>query len=165
MNAEAPKNRRAGLNLIFGASAAVLAALVLWAVYVIWAVDRSMEIYDLSHETKKLASTLYFEKMTAIAQVTIGVIGGTWALLMFGDRAKVTKGLSRWYFVLASIAFGASLVTYSFGYDFIVARLFHHGAFDIDTPFVADVRNCQVFLFVKGCLDLVGTALSPKGNE
>jgi hypothetical protein len=120
-----------------------------------------MEIYDLSKGTKELASTLFFGKLTAVAQVTIAIIGGIWASLMFSDRTQLTAGLRRKYFVLANIAFGTSLIVYSLGYDFIVERLFHHGAFDVDAEFIRAVRNWQLAFFIKGCIDLVGTVLSP----
>lgn len=148
-------------KVTFGVLVAILVALVAWAVYVFFITDRSMEIYDLTRETKQIASTLFFEKMTAVAQVTLAIIGGVWALLMFGaDRIKRSQGFSRNCFWLANIAFGASLLVYAFGYDFIVERLFHHGAFDIDAPFIVGLKNCQLALFVKGCIDLGALALA-----
>jgi hypothetical protein len=164
MNVKEWTKRRIKLHWLFGGAAVALAIMALWAVWRLFTVDRAMEIYDLSKGTTQLASTLFFGKLTAIAQVTIAIVGGTWALLIFADRSQVTKGFKRKYFVLANISFAASLLIYSVGYDFIVERLFHHGAFDVDAPFITAIRNWQLAFFLMGCADLVGTAISQKAD-
>ena len=141
----------------------IFAALAVWTLYVFLAIERGMEIYDLSSETARLASTLFFDKMTAIAQLTIALIGGALALLTLGEaRVKVEGWTSITCFALANVSFACSLFVYAYSYDFLVSRIFHHGTFDIDAPFISNVGACQQLLFLKGCVDLFVSILLGK---
>lgn len=134
----------------------VLIALTFQVFYVFNYIDRGMEIYDLGNETTKLASTLFFDKMTAIAQLSIALIGGAWALITFADvrlRPEGTESII--CFALANLAFVSSLVIYALSYDFLVTRIFHHGTFDIDAPFVRGISLSQQFFFLMGCISLL----------
>lgn len=136
------------LVLLFG-------ALVWWTLCELSSVDRGMVIYRLNTETARLASTLFFDKMTALAQLTVGLLGGAWAFLTLADtRVKVTGWPTVTCFALANLSFVCSLAVYVYGYDFIVARIFHHGSFDVDAPFVSAVNALQQYWFLKGASDL-----------
>ncbi len=122
--------------------------------------DRGMVIHRLHSEPARLASAMFFDKMTALAQLTIALLGGTWALLTLADTKVKIKG---WpiitCFILANASFMVSLFVYAYGYDFIVTRIFHHASFDVDAPLVTLVKSSQQLFFLKGCLDLVVTIL------
>lgn len=131
------------------------AALIGWTLYQLISLDRGMVIYRLESDTSRLASELFFNKMTALAQVTIALLGGMWAFLTLADTTVHIKGSPTIIcFVLANLSLGASLAVYAYGYDFIVSRIFHHASFDIDAPFIVFVSTCQQILFLKGCLDI-----------
>lgn len=136
----------------------VALALATWIVYRFHSLDRGMVIYHLDTDSARLASQFYFEKMTAIAQVTIAVLGAAWALLAVSDtKVRLIRWTAKLGFILANASLGVSLIIYSYSYDFIVARIFHHSAFDIDAPFVVFVQHAQQALLVAGLLDLVAT--------
>lgn len=134
------------------------AGLMIWALVEFVSIERAMVIYRLENETSRLASTLYFEKLRALAQLTVAVLGAAWALLTLADTKVEVKG---WpavsCFTLANLSFAFSLWTYVYGYDFIVERMFHHATFDIDAPLVTFVNNWQHGWFVMGCVYLVFT--------
>lgn len=139
----------------------LLCALVLWAAVVFGVSDRSMAIYQLESEATRLASTLFFEKMTTIAQLSLGLLGAGWAFLTLADtKVELKTCCSRTCFVVANAALGTSLLVYSLGRDFIVARVFHHATFDIDAPFVAAVSHLQQATFLLGVVALVATILA-----
>ncbi len=109
---------------------------------------------------------MFFEKMTALAQLTIALLGATWALLTLADTEVNVKGWPTvMCFTLANLSFALSLIVYAYGYDFIVARVFHHASFDIDAPFVIAVKSWQQWLFLKGCVDLVCTILLGRNSS
>lgn len=136
------------------------AMLFSWAVYTFTTVDSGMVINRLDTESSRLASTLFFQKMTALAQLEIALLGGTWAFLTLANTTVQVKG---WptitCFALANLCFVCSLVAYAYGYDFIVARIFYHRSFDIDAPLVVLVQNSQQFFFLMGVVDLVITII------
>jgi hypothetical protein len=135
-------------------------ALTSWTAYVFYTVDRGMAIHRLETETARLASGLFFEKMTAIAQLTIALLGGAWAFITVVDtHVQVKEWRAVTCFTLANISFILSLAVYVYGYDFIVARIFHHATFDVDAPFINEVRLGQQFLFLNGCINLAVTVL------
>ena len=111
--------------------------------------------YSLETEPSRLASNLYFSKLTALAQLTVGLLGGAWAILTLTDTSvKVDRWPTITCFTLANLSLILSLGIYVYGYDFIVARIFHHATFDIDAPFISFVSKSQQFLFLKGCIDI-----------
>jgi hypothetical protein len=134
--------------------------LVSWAVYTFFTVERGMVIHRLETEPSRLASTLFFEKMTALAQLAVALLGGTWAFLTLAETKVHVKG---WptitCFALANLSLACSLLVYVYGYDFIVARIFYHATFDIDAPFVALVQKSQQLFFLKGIFDLGATII------
>ena len=138
--------------------ALVLVALVLWGIYEIVNTTRAMGKYELESESSRLASNMYFSKLTALAQLTVGLLGGAWALVTVVDTSVKMKG---WptiaCFTVANLSFLLSLAIYAYGYDFIVARIFHHATFDIDAPFISFVSRYQQALFANGCIDLAFT--------
>ena len=139
---------------------AAFMALVIWALWQFSSVDRGMVIQRLDNETSRLATTLFFNKMTALAQLAIALLGGSWAFLSLVDTKVKIKGWTTIIcFTLANLALASSLAVYAYGYDFIVARMFYHASFDIDAPFVGLVNTSQQLLFVKGCIDLGITIL------
>ena len=147
-------------NLVAPVLACLFLLLLGRTLYVFLFVDRGMVLYDLGPEPARIASTLFFEKMTAIAQVTIALFGATWALLLLPDvRTKVAGWQAVTCFALANLSFGLSLLVYALGYDFIVARVFHHHTFDLDAPFILGISNCQQYSFLFGCVSLVATIL------
>jgi len=122
--------------------------------------DRSMAIYRLDSEASRLASTLFFAKMTAIAQLAVGLLGAAWAFLApAGTKVPIRRADTIVCFVVANLSFVLSLLVYAYGYDFIVARIFHHAAFDIDAPFIVKVSSIQQLSFVLGCASMVITIL------
>ena len=119
-----------------------------------------MAIYRLESEASRFASTLFFDKMTALAQVTIGLLGFAWALVTFADAKVDVKGCPTIAcFILANVSLACSVFVYVYGYDFIVTRIFHHQSFDIDAPFIKFVSKSQQWLFLKGCFDLGATIM------
>ena len=139
---------------------AAFIALAIWALVKFSSVDRGMVIYSLNQETSRLATTLFFNKMTALAQLAIALLGGSWAFLSLVETTVKIKGWTTIVcFTLANLSLVSSLMVYAYGYDFIVARIFHHATFDIDAPFVGFVNTSQQLLFLKGCIDLGSTIL------
>lgn len=135
-------------------------ALIFWTAYMFVTVDRGMAIHRLENETARLASTLFFNKMTALAQLSIGLLGGAWAFItLIETQVKVQEWPAITCFTMANISFILSLAVYAYGYDFIVARIFHHATFDIDAPLIINVSASQQFLFLNGCIDLGFTVL------
>lgn len=139
---------------------ALLLVLGACAVVVYSVDDRSMAIYRLDSEASRLASRLFFDKMTAIAQLGVGLLGAAWAFLVPAEtKVSIRRADTIVCFVVANLSFALSLLVYAYGYDFIVARIFHHAAFDIDAPFVVKVSNIQQVTFVLGCASMVITIL------
>ena len=131
----------------------LLVGLAARAAYLYFSLGRGMKILRLETETSRLASSLFFEKMTAIAQLTLGLLGATWALLTVAEsRIDFRRFGVVACFVAANCAFLASLAVYSLGYDLIISRVFHHAAFDIDAPFVQFFRSYQLGFCAVGCL-------------
>jgi hypothetical protein len=98
--------------------------------------------------------------MTALAQLSIGLLGGAWAFItLIETQVKVKEWPAITCFTMANLSFILSLVVYAYGYDFIVVRIFHHATFDIDAPFINKVSASQQFLFLSGCIDLGFTVL------
>ncbi|HXF65696.1 MAG TPA: PEGA domain-containing protein [Burkholderiales bacterium] len=93
--------------------------------------------------------------MTALAQLAVALLGGTWAFITLADTTVHIRG---WptitCFALANLSLACSLLVYVYGYDFLVGRIFYHAAFDIDAPVVALVQTAQQFFFLKGVIDL-----------
>ena len=136
---------------------AISAVLAWWAVDVLLHEDRTMAIHRLNDEAERYASTLFFEKMNALAQVCIGLVGAAWAFLTLSDtKVRITGAETVMCFAAANISLVISVVVYHVGYDFIVGRIFHHKAFDIDAPFVTKVNSLQQLTFLFGivCLGL-----------
>jgi hypothetical protein len=141
----------------------IFAMLISWAVYTFFTVERGMVIYRLESEASRLASTLFFEKMTALAQLAIALIAGMWAFLTLAETTVHVKGRPTiTCFALANLSLACSLLVYVYGYDFIVARIFYHGTFDIDAPLVVFVKETQQFFFLKGVIDLGFTIILGK---
>jgi hypothetical protein len=67
------------------------AILVAWTIHEYATLERGMVVHKIDAETAQLASTLFFDKMTAIAQVTIALLGGAWAFLTLTDIQITTK--------------------------------------------------------------------------
>lgn len=135
-------------------------ALFVWAAVIFASEDRSMAMRRLETESARLASGLFFEKMTAIAQLSVALLGATWVFLTLTE-GKVTLNSKATVicFWVANLSFALSLATYAIGYDFIVTRIFHHSTFDIDAPFVSKVSHIQQLTFLLGCLSLGATIL------
>lgn len=141
------------LALIFGATASYVA-------YRYNTLELGMSKVALTDEARRLASTLFFDRMTALAQLTLGLLGATWALLSLAEtRVSIRGWPTVWCFVIVNLAYAASLVLYMFGYDLIVKRMFHHLAFDIDAEFVQFVNEYQQWLFLEGSIALAATIL------
>jgi hypothetical protein len=143
-----------GVAIIFAAT----------AVYVICqysTLDRAMSKVPLDDDVRKLASTLFFDRMTALAQLTLALIGALWALLSVAEtRVEVLRVWpALWCFVIANLAYVASVMLYASGYNLIVSRMFHHLAFDIDADFVQFVNDYQQWLFLEGSVALGATIL------
>lgn len=141
--------------------AIIFAATACYVVYQYSTLDRAMTKVPLTDDVRKLASTLFFDRMTALAQLSLALVGAAWALLSVAEMrvevARVWPALL--CFVIANLAYGASLMLYVSGYNFIVSRMFHHLAFDIDAEFVQFVNDYQQWLFLEGCLALGATIL------
>jgi len=127
--------------------------LIVWIFYSFFTFAPGMAIEDLSSNTKRLATNFFFNKMTAFAQLSIALLGGLWAFLSLADTQIKIEG---WEIVtcfgLTNLMLGSSLISYAWGYDFIVERLFYHSSFDIEAPLVSFVKNTQQYLFLDGCL-------------
>lgn len=133
-------------------------ALFVWSLIVISVEDRGMAIRRLDTETARLASTLFFAKMTAIAQLSVGLLGAAWAFLTLAEtKVEVKARETAVCFAVANLSFTLSLIVYVVGHDFIVTRIFHHATFDIDAPFVAKVSLVQQLAFLWGCVALGST--------
>lgn len=144
---------RAGVITIL--TMALLVLLIYWG-HSLFVTDRSMEKFDLNSEAARLASNLFFAKMTAIAQITVALIAAAWALVTLSDVSVRVEGASSSIcFWLANASFGFSLLAYAIGHDFIVERVFHHATFDIDAEYIKAIKNSQQTLFLNGLLDLV----------
>lgn len=130
------------------------AILGFWVLYTFFTVDRGMVIHRLDTESSRLASTLFFEKMTALAQLAVALLGGMWAFLTLTETTVRVEG---WptigCFGLANLSLACSLLAYVYGYDFIVSRIFYHASFDIDAPIVAIVQQAQQYFFLNGVVD------------
>lgn len=129
------------------------------ALYLLLTVSRGMSIHKLDNEVARLATTMYFDKLTAVAQVTMALLGAIWAFQTVVDSHVRLRG---WHvmtcFALTNLSFAFSLIVhYWYGYDFIVSRMFHHLTFDIDAPFVQFISDWQLLFFLFGCLSLVLT--------
>jgi hypothetical protein len=145
-------------------SIAALAALFLcgsaYFAYSWFTVDTGFEIHRLSDEPSRLASTMFFDKLTSISQLTLALLGATWAMVAVQDtKVTLANRPTRIAFGLTNASFVLSLLVYSRGYDFIIQRIFHHQAFDIDAPFVCLVNTGQQSFFIFGCIALVCTIL------
>jgi len=140
--------------------AVVFIALCGWALHTFLTIDRGMVIYRLDAESSRLASNLFFEKMTALAQLAVALLGGTWAFITLAETTVRIRG---WptitCFSLANLSLASSLLVYVYGYDFLVGRIFYHATFDIDAPIVASVQSAQQYFFLKGVVDLGATIL------
>jgi hypothetical protein len=142
---------RAGIITIL--TIALIVLLILWW-HSLFGTDRSMEKFDLNSEAARLASNLFFAKMTAIAQITVALIAAAWALVTLRDVSVHVEGASsKICFWLANISFGFSLLAYAIGNDFIIERVFHHATFDIDAEYIKAIKNSQQNLFLNGLLD------------
>jgi hypothetical protein len=141
--------------------AIIFAVTAFYVIYKYSTLDRAMSKMPLTDDVRKLASTLFFDRMTALAQLTLALIGAAWALLSVSETRIEVMRLwpPLWCFVIANLAFIASLALYVFGYNFIVSRMFHHLAFDIDADFVQFVNEYQQWLFLEGCIALGATIL------
>lgn len=140
--------------------AAVFIGLCGWALQTFLTIDRGMVIYRLDAESSMLASTLFFEKMTALAQLAVALLGGTWAFITLAETTVHIRGWpTATCFTLANLSLACSLLVYVYGYDFLVGRIFYHATFDIDAPIVASVQSAQQYFFLKGVLDLGVTIL------
>jgi hypothetical protein len=141
--------------------AVIFAVTAFYVIYRYSTLERAMSKMPLTDDVRKLASTLFFDRMTALAQLTLALIGAAWALLSVAEtRVEVMRVWpALWCFVIANLAYIASLALYVFGYNFIVSRMFHHLAFDIDADFVQFVNEYQQWLFLEGCIALGGTIL------
>lgn len=157
--------RELGVKIVVFLLVALGFFLICWTVYVFCTVSRGMVIHKLDTETARLASTLFFDKMTALAQLSIGLLGGAWAFITLVDtQVKVERWPAITCFTMANFSFLFSVIVYAYGYDFIVARIFHHATFDIDAPFINVIRKSQQFLFINGCFDLGFTILFGRRN-
>lgn len=125
-----------------------------------WTLEPMISNVKITEETARLASTLFFEKMTALAQLTIALLGAAWALLMLKDASVEIRG---WpvilCFVLVNLAFGISLAIYTYGYDYLVSAMFYWQAFDIEAPFILFVQRAQQGFFLEGCVLLAVTVI------
>ena len=140
-----------------------LLLLVIWTGKNFYDTPEGMSIYPLEGEPQRMATRLFFEKMTAIAQLSIALLGGMWAFFtLSGTQIKINKIDTKVCFVSTNIAFAVSLLIYTYGYDFFMSRIFHHNTFDIDAPFVTFVRNYQQVFFLFGCISLVTTIVLGK---
>ena len=141
--------------------AIIFAVTAFYVIYQYSTLDRAMSKIPLTDDIRKLASTLFFDRMTALAQLTLALIGAAWALLSVTEtRVEVMRVRpALWCFLIANLAYIASLALYVLGYNFIVSRMFHHLAFDIDADFVQFVNEYQQWLFLEGCIALGATIL------
>jgi|GEM_PF-2112249 len=122
--------------------------------------DHGMEIKRLNKEAERLATRLYFDKMTTLAQLATALLGGLWAFLSLAKTKVKIKGCATiTCFILANISLCLSLLIYAFGYNFIVERIFYHACFDIDAPIVRFVQNYQQLFFLIGSLCLIPTII------
>jgi hypothetical protein len=129
--------------------------LFFWLLYTWVNVERGMVIHRLGDETARLASTLFFAKMTALAQLAIALLGGTWAFLtLTATIVQIKRWPAKMCFALANVSLVCSLFAYTYGYDFLVTRIFYHASFDIDAPIVSLVQMGQQLFFVHGVIDL-----------
>ncbi len=71
---------------------AALAALLTWTLLQLLTADRGMVINRLESEPSRLASTMFFQKMTALAQLTVALIGATWALVTLANTQVKVQG-------------------------------------------------------------------------
>ena len=139
---------------------AISVVLAWWAVDVLLHEDRTMAIHRLNDEAERYASTLFFEKMNALAQLCIGLVGAAWAFLTLSDtRVRIAGAETVMCFAAANISLVISVVVYHVGYDFIVGWIFHHKVFDIDAPFVKKINLLQQLTFLFGIVCLSFAAL------
>jgi hypothetical protein len=135
-------------------------SLLAFCLYSWLSADTGMKIVRLDDEAIRLAATLFFSKMTAIGQLTLGLLGATWALLIVKEaRISVSERPVVACFFLTNLSFIASLFFYSAGYDFVVSRIYYHRVFDIHSDLVIQTKLAQELLFVYGCLSLIATIL------
>ncbi|MBW1915560.1 MAG: hypothetical protein JRI86_11600 [Deltaproteobacteria bacterium] len=139
----------------------VLLILVVWAVSKFITTNRGMVIHPLDNETSRLASTLFFQKMTALAQLAVALLGVSWVYVILkpaerGEKIKLQANTIS-CFIMTNLSLSFSLVAYTYGYDFLVDRIFYHATFDLEAPIVGLVKNSQQYLVIKGCVDLVAT--------
>jgi len=132
--------------------------LIWWIGYEFLMQDRGMVIHQLDTEASRLASTLFFDKMTALAQLGVGLMGGIWALITLAETNVQVRGWALSLCLSVAIAsLCASLLVYALGYDFIVSRIFYHHSFDVDAPYIAFIQKAQQFAFLLG---LAGTGIT-----
>lgn len=157
----ASASRTTLLTTITVALSLVFTTMTVYATYLLFTVNRGMSVYELDSDVARLASTLYFDKLTAIAQLTVALLGAAWAFYTLASTRVNLKGRQVIVcFYLTNLSFVFSLVVhYWYGYDFIVSRMFHHLTFDIDAPFVRFVSNWQIAFFVLGCVCLLVTVV------
>ncbi len=149
--------RKGVFALVLLASFAFLVGWILWQFF---SINSGMEINRIDTEASRFASRLFFEKMTALAQLAVALLGGTWAFLtLAGTKVIIEDWPTKMCFWLANLSLAFSLIVYWWGYDFLTARIFYHAGFDIDAPVVGFVGSSQQLLFIKGCFDLVITII------
>lgn len=157
-------SKLSGLNGVFAlvllAWFGLLVVCKLWQFFII---NSGIEPHFTDTEASRFASRMFFEKMTAMAQLAVALLGATWAYLMLAETTvKIKDWPTKMCFGLANLSLASSLIVYGYGYDFLTARIFYHGGFDIDAPIVGFIRSSQQDLFIKGCVDLVVTIILGK---
>ncbi|MCK6428508.1 MAG: hypothetical protein L6Q72_05415, partial [Burkholderiaceae bacterium] len=96
-----------------GVVVALFIGVLAYTLYVVFIEHRGMELYPLESEAARLASALYFDKLTAIAQLTVAVIGGAWVTLFLQPQNSIRDWPTITCFTLANLSLAISLIVYA----------------------------------------------------
>lgn len=151
------------LNVVFvSISFLVIFLLIIWFVIKFFLTDSGMEIVDLNkNEAKCISVKLYFEKLKAIGEISLALIGLLWALVIYkNNKIKIISFGQKSMFIATNFLFFGSFLLYFLGYDFVLGRIFFHSSFDLSAPVVSLWREGQLLFFFFGIIWLILTLLS-----
>lgn len=132
--------------------------LVVWLTCEWVTTSNMMVAVTLETEARRLAVRLFFAEMRTTGQTMVALIGGLWALLLVPEsRMNVVAFPALIVFIVANASLAISLMLYTFGYNFLLSRMFYHAALDLGAPKVDFYQTFQQWFFLFGVVAVVAT--------
>jgi len=149
-------------NALILLSLSIVILLNLYWIISYMSTDSGMEIVDLNNDkAKSIAVNLFFDKLKTEGELSLGLIGFLWALVVFkNNRIEVRSMGQIFVFSATNILFIESFLLYSVGYDFVLSRVFFHSSIDLCAPIITFWNSSQQSFFLVGVICLFLTLIT-----